>query len=86
MDIHSVIQHPISNEKSIRLMESENKLVFVVAMKATKPDIKKAAEELFSAKVTKVATHINRDAKKVAYITFDSSKPAIDIATSLGMI
>ena len=44
MDPYTVIEHPLSTEKSIRLMESENKLVFAVNKKATKTDVKKAAE------------------------------------------
>ena len=40
MDNHTVLKHPLATEKSIRLMESENKLVFVVNKKATKQDIK----------------------------------------------
>jgi len=32
---------PLATEKSIRLMESNNTLVFIVDKKATKPEIKK---------------------------------------------
>ena len=39
MDPYKVIKHPLSTEKSIRLMEAENKLIFVVDKKATKQDI-----------------------------------------------
>ncbi|MGH8744201.1 MAG: 50S ribosomal protein L23, partial [Burkholderiales bacterium] len=38
----SVIKYPVSSEKAIRLMEAENKLVFVVDIRAGKPEIKKA--------------------------------------------
>ena len=34
-----IIKAPISTEKAIRLMESENKLVFLVDKKATKSTI-----------------------------------------------
>jgi large subunit ribosomal protein L23 len=54
MELHQVIKHPLSTEKSIRLMESENKLIFVVDRRAKKQDIKQAIEMLFKAKVTKV--------------------------------
>ena len=40
-----IIHHPLSTEKSIRLMESDNMLVFIVDKKATKPQIKKAIED-----------------------------------------
>ena len=85
MDIDTVIIHPLSTEKSLRLMESENTLVFVVQRKAKKPEIKQAIEKMFNAKVIKVNTLIKGD-KKRAYITFSAETPAIDIATNLGLM
>lgn len=85
MDSLSVIKYPLSTEKSIRMMESENKLVFVVDARATKQEIKKAVEEMFKAKVDAVNTLINRGRKK-AYVKFSKQTPAIDIATQLGLM
>ena len=48
MDPYKIIKCPLSTEKSIRLMEKENKLIFVVDLKANKPEIKKAIEELLN--------------------------------------
>ncbi len=42
-----VISYPMMTEVASRLIESENKLVFVVNMKATKKDVKNAVEELY---------------------------------------
>ena len=42
-----VISYPMMTEVASRLIESENKLVFVVNMKATKKDVKHAVEELY---------------------------------------
>ncbi len=81
----SVIKYPVSSEKAIRLMEAENKLVFVVDRKASKPEIAKAIEELFKAKVVTVNTHITGGEKR-AYVRFAPESPAIDIATSLGLM
>lgn len=86
MDSYSIIRYPLATEKSIRLMEAENKLVFVVASKATKPQIKKAIEELFKAKVTAVDTLHSVHGEKRAYVTFDKATPAIDVATNLGIM
>ena len=86
MDPHKVIKYPLSTEKSIRLMESENKLIFVVDIKATKADIKKAIELIFKAKVVKVNTLINMDGKKRAYVKFSDETPANDIATNMGLM
>lgn len=81
----SIVKYPVSSEKVIRLMEAENKLVFVVDGKASKPEIKKAVEELFKAKVAGVHTH-NTKGQKRAYVRFAPETPAIDIATSLGLM
>lgn len=81
-----MIKHPIATEKAIRLMEAENKIVFVVEEKATKPQIKKAVEEMFKAKVKAVNTYHTIKGQKRAYVTFAKETPAIDIATQLGMM
>ena len=47
-------------------MESENKLLFDVALQATKPQIKKAIETLFQIKVIQVHTYITMKGKKRA--------------------
>jgi large subunit ribosomal protein L23 len=86
METQNVIRYPLSTEKSLRLMESENKLIFVVHNKATKADIKQAIEELFKVKVTKVTTHNTTDGTKRAYVKFSDETPAIDVATNLGLM
>ena len=86
MEALKVIKHPLSTEKSIRLMESENKLIFIVDRKASKADIKKALEEAYKVKVVKVTTLIAPDGKKKAYIKFADDTPAIDLATKLGLM
>ncbi|MBI2140041.1 50S ribosomal protein L23 [Candidatus Woesearchaeota archaeon] len=80
------IRYPLATEKCIRLMEKENKLIFVVDKKATKRDVRKAIEQLFAAKVRKVTTLNAHDGQKRAYITFAKDTPAIDIATKLGLM
>ena len=86
MDPYSIVKNPLSTEKSIRLMESENKLIFVVNKKATKQEIKKAVEILFKAKVRKVNTFVTPEGEKRAYVQFSMDTPAVDIATQLGLI
>lgn len=86
MEINTTIKHPLSTEKSLRLMEAENKLMFVVDIKATKKDIKTAIETLFKAKVTNVNTFITPKMEKRAYVQFSKETPALDIATNLGLM
>ena len=85
-DVYEVIKHPLSTEKSLRLMESENKLIFAVHMKAQKKDIKRAIEEVFKTKVVKVNTYITSKSEKRAYVKFSNETPAIDIATNFGLM
>lgn len=85
-DPYNVIKYPLNTEKSIRLMESENKMLFVVDRKASKADIKKAIELLFKAKVVSVNTMISLADTKKAFIKFKPETPAIDIATNLGLM
>jgi large subunit ribosomal protein L23 len=86
MELDSIIKRPSATEKSIRMMESENKLIFVVDLKATKAQIKEAFEKTFKAKVMKITTHITAEGEKKAFVTFGPETPAIDIATQLGLI
>jgi large subunit ribosomal protein L23 len=83
---HPIILYPLSTEKTIRLMESENKLIFIVGLNATKDQIKKAIEEEFKVKVVNVSTQIDPKGRKKAYIRFAEETPAIDVATKLGLM
>ena len=85
MEPYKVIKYPLLTEKSVRLMESENKLIFIVSRNAKKQDVKKAIEEMFKVKVVKVNLAINGNEKK-AYVKLSDDTPAIDIATQLGLM
>ncbi|UCC28085.1 MAG: 50S ribosomal protein L23, partial [Candidatus Bathyarchaeota archaeon] len=54
MDPQDVVMYPLMTEVASRILEAENKLVFVVNLKASKEDIKRAIEELYEVKVEKV--------------------------------
>jgi len=85
MEALQIIKYPLATEKSIRLMESENKLIFVVHDKANRTDVKKAIEEVFKVKVVKVNIYTMKN-KKRAYVKFAKDTPAIDLATNLGLM
>jgi len=76
---------PIATEKAIRLIETNNTVMFEFDRRVKKPMIKKEVEEMFNVKVKSVNTKIHNN-KKVAYVRLDKKNPAIDIATKLGMI
>jgi large subunit ribosomal protein L23 len=81
-----IIKHPVSTEKTIKLIESENKIVFVVDRQATKREIKEELERLFSVKVIAINTVTTPEAEKRAIVRFSPETPAIDIATKLGLM
>ena len=85
-DPYSIIKNPLATEKAVRLMESENKLIFIVDRSATKPEIKRAAESLFKIKVEAVNTLIDTKGRKKAYLKLSPETPALDVATQMGLI
>lgn len=86
MDPFKIIKYPVSTEKAVRLMESDNKLTFIVNLKATKKDIKDALKKGFDIDIKAVRTFITPEGKKKAYVTLPKDKPAIDVATQLGIM
>jgi len=81
-----VILYPLATEKSIRLMESENKLVFVVDSKANKIQVREEIEKEFKVKVVNIRTMIDTNGRKKAYVKFSAETPAMDVATKLGLM
>lgn len=86
MNPYDIVRYPIATEKAIRLMESENKIMFVVDKRSSKKEIKEAVETLFKVKIVNVNTTILPDGKKKAYLRLAKETPAIDIATQLGLM
>ena len=61
--LYDVIRAPVITEKATALSE-HNKVVFKVAMSATKPQIKEAVEKLFDVKVVSVNTLVRKGKEK----------------------
>jgi len=88
----TVILHPYVTEKTMNSMSGTptqdlkdgNRLEFVVRKDATKPDIKKAFEERFEAKVAKVNIKFMRDGKH-AIIKLKEGYSAEDIGMRIGI-
>ena len=86
MDPHEVILYPLVTEKVMGLIERENKLVFIVNIKASKKDVKRAVEELFEVEVESVRTLITSKGLKKAYVKLKSEYSASDLAARLGIL
>jgi large subunit ribosomal protein L23 len=54
--LHTVVRRPVITEKGLTAKEVESTLVFEVAPKATKTEVKQAVEALFKVRVAAVRT------------------------------
>ncbi|MCD6478196.1 MAG: 50S ribosomal protein L23 [Candidatus Aenigmarchaeota archaeon] len=86
MNPWSILIAPHLSEKGMGLVESENKLVFMVRHNATKKQIKWAVEKAFEVKVDKVNVLNDTKNRKKAFVKLKPKYNALDIATKLGMI
>ncbi len=53
---YQIIRRPVITEKGLGVKETEATLVFEVAMRATKTEVKEAVEQIFKVKVGSVRT------------------------------
>ncbi len=64
--VYDIIKRSRLTEKSNKLQEKQNTVVFTVASDANKIQIKEAVEKLFKVKVSKVTTaHVNGKRKRI---------------------
>jgi len=86
MDPLKILKYPHTTEKSVSLIDKENKIVFIVDRKAGKKQIKEAFEKAFEVKVDKVNTEITFKGEKKAIIKLRPEFKARDVAIKLGMV
>lgn len=80
-----IIIHPDVTEKSMKMVESENKLTFVVNLRSTKKDIAEAVEKLYEVKVLGVNTLVTTKGQKKAYVKLAPEFKAEEVATKMGI-
>jgi large subunit ribosomal protein L23 len=73
-------------EVASRMLEAENKLVFVVSLKASRADIKRAVEELYEVRVEKVSVSVTHKGQKKAFVKLHPDFKAADVAVKLGIL
>ena len=86
IDESRIIRRIVATEKALTYIENHNTLTFVVDVKATKHDIKRAIEKLFNVKVAEVRTLITPKGEKKAYVRLKPEYKASEIATRLGIL
>ena len=82
----SVVIYPMMSEDTVKLIETENKITFIVNNKATKHDIRRAVEELYEVRVSRVYTLTTPEGKKKAYVKLRPETKASDLAVKLGIL
>jgi len=86
MDPYDVILYPVMTEVTSRILETENKLVFIVNMKATKEDVRRAVEELYEVRTEKINVMITTRGEKKAFVKLHPDYKAVDVAIKLGIL
>ena len=82
-----LVKYALKNERSAKIMEKDNTLVFMVDVDATKPSIKKEIEEKYNAPVMKVNTLIKfKTREKKAFVRFKEEGAAVEIAGKAGIL
>ena len=82
---NKVILKPYITEKTFAMVENENKICFIVERSASKPQIAEAVKALYNEKVTSVNTARTIYGKK-AFVQFENTEKARDLATKIGML
>jgi large subunit ribosomal protein L23 len=86
MDNNEVITYPLMTESASVMVERDNKLIFIVNLKAGKSDVKRAVEELYEVKVSKVNLLITPQGEKKAFVKLTPEFKASDVAIKLGIL
>jgi len=83
---HEVILYPLMTERSVYMIENENKLVFIVNRRANKHEIAGAVRELYDVEVDRVRTLISPRGLKKAFVKLTEGHNASDVAIRLGIL
>jgi large subunit ribosomal protein L23 len=81
-----IIKSPYVTEKVTGMIDSNDTLEFLVNMRSTKPQIKKALEELYDIDVLAVRTMITSRGEKKAVVRLAGEGSANELATRLGLL
>jgi large subunit ribosomal protein L23 len=86
MDSNDVIFYPLMTESASLMVEKDNKLIFIVNLKADKGDVKRAVEQLYEVKVDKVTVLVTPQGEKKAFVKLKPEYKASDVAIKLGIL
>jgi len=83
--MNSIIEHPLVTEQAMNEMDFKNKLLFLVDLDATKPEIRDEIQDRYNVVVDDVNTQITSKGKKKATVTLSDDDDATEIASRIGV-
>ncbi len=86
MNPHKIILYPLMTERSVNMIENENKLVFIVDRRANKHEISRAISVLYEVESESVRTLITPKGLKKAFVKLKEEYDASDLAIRLGIL
>jgi len=86
VDPAEIIFYPLMTEAASLMVEKDNKLIFIVNLKAGKSEVKKAVEQLYEVEVDKVTLLITPQGEKKAFVKLKPAFKASDVAIKLGIL
>jgi large subunit ribosomal protein L23 len=81
-----VVLYPLITEKAVNMIDTENKLTFIVADKTNKKEVKQIIEKAYEVKVEKINIIRDMKGRKKAIIKLKKEFKAQDLATKLGVL
>uniref|UniRef100_M3Y0L1 Large ribosomal subunit protein uL23 n=1 Tax=Mustela putorius furo TaxID=9669 RepID=M3Y0L1_MUSPF len=83
---YAIIKFPQTTESTVKKIEDNSTLVFIVDVKANKHQIKQAVKKLYSMDMAKVNISIRTDGEKKAYVPWVPDYDILDVANEIRII
>jgi len=83
--MNSIIEHPLVTEQAMNEMDFKNKLLFLVDIDATKPEVREEVQDRYDVSVTDVNTQVTPQGAKKATVTLSADDDATEIASRIGV-
>tara|TARA_B100000029_G_scaffold282451_1_gene276350 strand:+ start:1550 stop:1816 length:267 start_codon:yes stop_codon:yes gene_type:complete len=84
-EANKIVLRPYITERTFGLVENEQKICFLVDRESSKPRIMDAIQTLYNEKPIQIETARTIVGKK-AFVKFESTDKARDLATKIGML
>jgi len=83
---YSIIKSPLFTDASMKQIEANNTLTFLVHSRANKKQIAQAVKALYEVEAQHVNTLVRPDGQKKAYVRLNADTEALDVANRIGLI